>query len=101
MAVAAGGSGELVGGGEGRSTEEPREADGEIEMARAAEATIVFTQDWHPESTPHFAKDGGPWPIHCVADTWGAKLHPGVDAEAATSAPRVRKGANGEDGYSG
>ncbi len=75
--------------------------NGEIEMARAAEATIVFTQDWHPESTPHFAKDGGPWPIHCVADTWGAKLHPGVDAEAATSAPRVRKGANGEDGYSG
>ena len=73
----------------------------EIEMARAAEATIVFTQDWHPETTPHFAKDGGAWPVHCVAGTWGAELHPDVDAAAAAEAIRVRKGANGEDGYSG
>jgi nicotinamidase/pyrazinamidase len=75
--------------------------NGEIAAARSAEATIVFTQDWHPESTPHFAKDGGTWPVHCVAGTWGAELHPAVDADAARNAPRVRKGANGEDGYSG
>jgi nicotinamidase/pyrazinamidase len=75
--------------------------NGEITMARAAEASIVFTQDWHPEVTPHFAKDGGLWPVHCVAGTWGAELHPDLDAEAVASAPRVRKGANGEDGYSG
>jgi nicotinamidase/pyrazinamidase len=75
--------------------------NGEIAMARAAGATVVFTQDWHPESTPHFAKDGGPWPVHCVAGTWGAELHPDVDPEAAAGAPRIRKGANGEDGYSG
>lgn len=75
--------------------------NGEIAMARSAQATLVFTQDWHPESTPHFAKDGGIWPVHCVAGTWGAELHPDVDPEAAASAPRVRKGANGEDGYSG
>jgi nicotinamidase/pyrazinamidase len=75
--------------------------NGEIEMARSAGATIVFTQDWHPESTPHFAKDGGLWPVHCVADTWGAELHPDVDVTAVRDAPRVRKGANGEDGYSG
>jgi nicotinamidase/pyrazinamidase len=75
--------------------------NGEIEMARSAGATVVFTQDWHPESTPHFSKDGGTWPVHCVADTWGAELHPGVDTNAARDAPRVRKGANGEDGYSG
>ena len=73
----------------------------EIAMARSAGASIVFTQDWHPESTPHFAKDGGTWPVHCVAGTWGAELHPGVDAAAGRDAPRVRKGANGEDGYSG
>ncbi|MEA2519046.1 MAG: nicotinamidase/pyrazinamidase [Chloroflexota bacterium] len=73
----------------------------EIAMARAAGATIVFTQDWHPASTPHFAKDGGPWPVHCVAGTWGAELHPDVDAAAAATATRVRKGAGGEDGYSG
>jgi nicotinamidase/pyrazinamidase len=71
------------------------------EIARAAEAgaLAIFTQDWHPESTPHFAKDGGIWPVHCVAATWGARLHPGLDAPH--DAPRIRKGANGEDGYSG
>jgi len=73
----------------------------EIAMARSEAATVAFTQDWHPETTPHFAKDGGIWPVHCVAGTWGAELHPVVDAEAAAGAPRVRKGANGEDGYSG
>ena len=60
---------------------------------------VVATQDWHPESTPHFAKDGGVWPVHCVAGTWGAELHP--DFELPAAAPRVRKGTNGEDGYSG
>jgi nicotinamidase/pyrazinamidase len=73
--------------------------DREIEMAINNGATVVFTQDWHPESTPHFAKDGGIWPVHCVADTWGAALHP--DLVLPDHAPIVRKGANGEDGYSG
>jgi nicotinamidase/pyrazinamidase len=75
--------------------------NGEIAMAGAEGATVVFTQDWHPQATPHFAKDGGIWPVHCVAGTWGAELHPEVDDNAAATAPRVRKGANGEDGYSG
>ena len=73
--------------------------DREIEMARANGAIVIATQDWHPPSTPHFAKDGGIWPVHCVADTWGAELHP--DLALPDIAPRVRKGANGEDGYSG
>jgi nicotinamidase/pyrazinamidase len=60
---------------------------------------VVVTQDWHPESTPHFAKDGGIWPVHCVAGSWGADLVPGISLPPDT--PRVRKGANGEDGYSG
>jgi nicotinamidase/pyrazinamidase len=73
--------------------------DREIEMARASGAIVIATQDWHPPSTPHFAKDGGIWPVHCVADTWGAELHPDLTLPDIT--PRVRKGANGEDGYSG
>ena len=64
-----------------------------------AGALVVATQDWHPETTPHFAKDGGVWPVHCVAGTWGAELHPSF--EAPIDLPRVRKGTNGEDGYSG
>lgn len=69
----------------------------EIKQARKAGALVIYTQDWHPPSTPHFAKDGGIWPVHCVAYTWGAELHPDllVDGEM------IRKGANGEDGYSG
>jgi nicotinamidase/pyrazinamidase len=73
--------------------------DREIEMAVNNGAMVVATQDWHPPSTPHFAKDGGLWPVHCVADTWGAELHP--DLTLPDEAPRVRKGAHGEDGYSG
>ena len=69
----------------------------DIETALAAGAKVFYTQDWHPESTPHFEKDGGLWPVHCVADTWGAELHPGLRVEG----PVVRKGVNGEDGYSG
>jgi nicotinamidase/pyrazinamidase len=71
--------------------------NGEIRAATAGEAFVVYTQDWHPESTPHFAKDGGVWPVHCVGGTWGAELHPDLRVEG----PRVRKGVNGEDGYSG
>lgn len=74
-------------------------ANGEIEAAVRAGALVVATQDWHPPSTPHFAKDGGIWPVHCLADSWGARLHPAL--RLPDQAPRVRKGANGEDGYSG
>jgi len=73
-----------------------RAAD-EIWRASAAGATVVYTQDWHPKSTPHFAKDGGVWPVHCVAGTWGAELHPRLPVAGAL----VRKGSKGEDGYSG
>ena len=76
----------------------PRINDG-IALARTSGAIVVYTQDWHPETTPHFAKDGGIWPVHCVRDSWGAELHPSLNAPA--DAPRIRKGANGEDGYSG
>ena len=69
----------------------------EVAAARDAGAFVVYTQDWHPESTPHFAKDGGTWPVHCVADTWGAELMPGLDVDG----PVVRKGTDGGDGYSG
>ena len=72
--------------------------NGEIAMALSAEALVVATQDWHPEATPHFARDGGTWPVHCVAGSWGAELHPGLVLPG--DAPRIRKGANGEDGYS-
>jgi nicotinamidase/pyrazinamidase len=71
-------------------------ANGQIADAEAAGAVIVYTQDWHPESTPHFEKDGGLWPVHCVHDTWGAMFHPDLRVVGDV----VRKGTRGEDGYS-
>jgi nicotinamidase/pyrazinamidase len=69
----------------------------EIRRAQDGGAPVLYTQDWHPRSTPHFAKDGGIWPVHCVAKTWGAAFHP----DLMVVGPSVRKGSNGEDGYSG
>lgn len=68
----------------------------ESTRAGDAGAPVFFSQDWHPETTPHFQKDGGIWPVHCVRDSWGAELHP----ELLVDGPVVRKGSNGEDGYS-
>ncbi|HXT50935.1 MAG TPA: isochorismatase family protein [Thermoanaerobaculia bacterium] len=81
-------------------------ANAEIAKARAGGALVVYTQDWHPPSTPHFAKDGGTWPVHCVRGTWGAELHPQLDVPAeadeagVTLRKVVRTGTGDEDGYS-
>lgn len=72
--------------------------NGEVGSAADAGALIVYTQDWHPESTSHFEKDGGIWPVHCVHDTWGAEFH--ADLRVTDAAPVIRKGIGGEDGYS-
>jgi nicotinamidase/pyrazinamidase len=71
--------------------------DADVAAARNARAAVVYTQDWHPEATPHFARDGGVWPVHCVQGTWGAAFHP----DLVVDGPVVQKGGGGEDGYSG
>ncbi|MEZ5255693.1 MAG: isochorismatase family protein [Ilumatobacteraceae bacterium] len=69
----------------------------EMTAIRVAGGTLVVTQDWHPPVTPHFATDGGTWPVHCVRDTWGAELHRDLPSDADLV---VRKGTTGADGYS-
>jgi nicotinamidase/pyrazinamidase len=69
----------------------------EVRAARSAGALVVYTQDWHPPQTPHFATQGGVWPVHCVRDTPGAAFLPGLLVDG----PVIRKGTGGEDGYSG
>jgi nicotinamidase/pyrazinamidase len=69
----------------------------EIGMAREAGALVICTLDRHPPTTPHFAKDGGIWPVHCVGNTWGAELHPALPDGLAV----LSKGEDGGDGYSG
>lgn len=72
-------------------------ANANVRLAKQAGATIAYTQDWHPAHTPHFAQDGGIWPVHCVADSWGAQFVPNLIVDGIV----FRKGTGGEDGYSG
>jgi nicotinamidase/pyrazinamidase len=71
-------------------------ANQEIDRALTAGVAVIYTQDWHPSSTPHFKKDGGIWPVHCVQGTWGAEFHPDLNVKGDV----IRKGTWGEDGYS-
>lgn len=78
----------------------------EVDAAVAAGALVVYTQDWHPGRTPHFETDGGPWPVHCVAGTPGARLVEGLrlvgpPGDRDGEPVRVLKGTGSEDGYSG
>ena len=74
----------------------------EVDAAAAAGARVVYTQDWHPEHTPHFEADGGLWPVHCVAGTPGAELVEGLHLVPGPQGEveRIRKGTGTEDGYS-
>ena len=46
---------------------------------------VVATKDWHVDPGDHFAAEGSApdfvdtWPVHCVASSTGAELHPGLD----------------------
>jgi nicotinamidase-related amidase len=61
---------------------------------------VVATRDWHPADHNSFAEQGGPWPVHCVAGTPGAQLHPALVQQPIDVI--VDKGqASGTDGYSG
>lgn len=73
-----------------------------------AQLPVFTTQDWHPADTAHFAETPNfttTWPVHCVANTPGAELHPEISAPQ--SAIRIKKGMEklqrGEDdtSYSG
>src|SRR5262249_22982472 len=44
-----------------RGEEVPAAANAEVAAAREAGAFVVYSQDWHPEQTPHFANQGGVW----------------------------------------
>jgi len=42
---------------------------------------VVSTQDWHPENHCSFKAQGGPWPVHCVQNSWGADFHPKLNTK--------------------
>jgi nicotinamidase-related amidase len=60
---------------------------------------VLATRDWHPPDHSSFAPHGGPWPVHCVAGTPGAELHPELDQTAVDLV--IDKGQHpGTEGYS-
>jgi nicotinamidase-related amidase len=63
-------------------------------------AVVLATRDWHPEDHSSFAGRGGTWPVHCVAGTPGAELHPALDQGHVDAV--VDKGQDRDtEGYSG
>jgi nicotinamidase/pyrazinamidase len=71
-----------------------------IERFRSAGAVVVATRDWHPADHCSFQAQGGPWPVHCVQDSPGARFHPGLILPDLVK--RVSKGTNSKiDAYSG
>jgi len=67
--------------------------------AAALGLPVYASRDWHPIDSIHFAANGGTWPVHCVAGTPGARLHP--DLALPSRAMIVTKGTARDDhGYS-
>lgn len=50
-----------------------------VEDSRQHYNLVVTTQDWHIDPGNHFATEPDfvdTWPVHCVAESEGARLHP-------------------------
>jgi nicotinamidase/pyrazinamidase len=66
-----------------------------IDAARAAGVPVYASRDWHPRGHLSFAERGGPWPVHCVQDTPGARFHPDLrlpaDVRVVTKGTRFDK----------
>ena len=70
-----------------------------IGEAVAHGVSIYASRDWHPPVSNHFKPYGGPWPVHCVKDTDGARFHPNLRLPA--TAITVTKGEDfASPGYS-
>ncbi|HWF26705.1 MAG TPA: nicotinamidase [Solirubrobacteraceae bacterium] len=71
----------------------------EVNRLAAQAPLVIATRDWHPSDHRSFAEQGGPWPVHCVRDTPGAQLHPGLLTRIDAT---IDKGQTPErEGYSG
>ena len=70
-----------------------------IAFAKKKGWLVIASRCWHPETTNHFKKDGGIWPVHCVQGSHGAEFHPKLRVK--DDATIVSKGTKPrEEGYS-
>lgn len=49
-----------------------------IAAFRERRLPVLLTRCWHPPGHCSFHAQGGPWPPHCVVDTWGAGFARGL-----------------------
>lgn len=61
-----------------------------IETAIANRVRIYVSREWHPVGHISFRDQGGTWPVHCIQDSHGARIHP--DLKFPASAIKVTKG---------
>ena len=54
-----------------------------IDLYRAHGLPVYVSRDWHPALHCSFAGQGGPWPVHCVAGSDGARFAPGLQLDDA------------------
>ncbi len=69
-----------------------------IEIFKTAGAPILFTRDWHPPDHSSFKDQGGPWSIHCVQNSFGARFHP--DLQIPPEAEIISKADKKDEAYS-
>ena len=69
------------------------------EFSRAA-LPIVAIRDWHPSAHCSFTEQGGRWPVHCVAETPGARFHPELRIPSDATIIPINTGTD-EDELSG
>lgn len=54
-----------------------------IDLYRTHRLPVYVSRDWHPALHCSFAGQGGPWPVHCVAGSDGARFAPGLQLDDA------------------
>lgn len=54
-----------------------------IDLYRTHGLPVYVSRDWHPALHCSFAGQGGPWPVHCVAGSDGARFAPGLQLDDA------------------
>jgi nicotinamidase/pyrazinamidase len=70
-----------------------------IEEATVSGVSVYASRDWHPAVSNHFKPFGGPWAVHCVRNTEGARFHPSLRLPASVIV--VSKGEDSRSaGYS-
>jgi nicotinamidase/pyrazinamidase len=73
--------------------------NGRLQSFAQQQLPVFVTRDWHPLRHCSFREQGGPWPPHCVAGTYGAELATGL--RLPTGARIISKATRSEvDAYS-